>query len=274
MTSDIPQLRDHFWRTVTRGTVLSVALVTATFVPLAAGAALAGSTFAGAPTDELVTIIALLLAGLPAAFVIAAGARLLASTRTTYLLPWFAVCSLGFNTLFDILGAHWWGVEGIALSSTLYRCVTASLLLFVIHRLMKTHFRRTVPSRRYHPANMTARWTPSLRWIGQVALVASTALALGVSLSLAAYGGKLPLFLGGLCSIAAVVALFLIPIRLLPGITLIVTLLVPTEVTFLPHELQGAVIGIVPFAVWLFRARVLPPRARASAFSHRSSASG
>ncbi len=146
LTSDIPHLRDHFWRTITRGGALSVGLVIATVVPLVACAGFAGRTFAGAPTGELVAITALLLAGLPAAFVIAAGARLLASTRTTYLLPWFAVCSLGFNTLFDILGARWWGVEGIALSSTLYRYLTASLLLLVIDRLMNTHFRGLFPT--------------------------------------------------------------------------------------------------------------------------------
>lgn len=140
-TSDVPKLGEHFWRTITRGILVCLVLFIGTCAGLAVFAALAGSTFAGAPTEKIIAIIALLLAGLPAAFIITAGARLLASTRSTYLLPWFAVCSLGLNTLFDILGARWLGVEGIALSSTLYRCVTASLLLVVIHRLLKTHFR-------------------------------------------------------------------------------------------------------------------------------------
>ncbi len=141
LTSDIATLRQHFRRTIIRGTVVCLVLLIGTYAALALFAALVGSTFAGAPTGKAVAITALLLAGLPGAFVIAAGSRLLASTRSTYLLPWFAVCSLTINVVFDVLGAHWFGVEGIALSSTIYRCVTASLLLIVIHRLMKTHFR-------------------------------------------------------------------------------------------------------------------------------------
>lgn len=140
-TTNIPKLREHFWRTITRGILVCLVLFTGTCAGLAVFAALVGSTFAGAPTAKIIAIIALLLAGLPAAFIIAAGARLLASTRSTYLLPWFAVCSLGLNSLFDILGARWLGVEGIALSSSIYRCVTALLFLIVIHRLLKTHFR-------------------------------------------------------------------------------------------------------------------------------------
>jgi peptidoglycan biosynthesis protein MviN/MurJ (putative lipid II flippase) len=144
-TTNVPALRQHFWRTIVRGALVCLALLAAMGVALSVFAAVANRTFAGAPTGQLLAIIALLLAGLPPAFVIAAGARLLTSTRTTYLLPWFAVCSLGFNTLFDILGASWFGVEGIAVASTMYRCVTASLLLIAIHRLMKTHFRGLFP---------------------------------------------------------------------------------------------------------------------------------
>ncbi len=141
VTSDIPALRHHFWRTIIRGILVCLVLLVGSGAALAVFAALAGSTFAGAPTGKAIAIIVLLLAGLPSAFIISAGSRLLASTRSTYLLPWFATCSLGLNLLFDILGARWFGVEGIALSSTIYRCVTASLLLIVIHRLLKTHFR-------------------------------------------------------------------------------------------------------------------------------------
>lgn len=141
VTSDIPQLGQHFWRTIVRGGFVCVVLLIGTCVGLAVFAAIAGQTFAGAPTEKLIVIIALLLAGLPGAFIISAGSRLLTSTRSTYLLPWFAVCSLGLNILFDVLGARWFGVEGIALASTIFRCVTASLLLIVIRRLLKTGFR-------------------------------------------------------------------------------------------------------------------------------------
>jgi peptidoglycan biosynthesis protein MviN/MurJ (putative lipid II flippase) len=141
LTSDVPALRQHFRRTIIRGTLVCLVLLIGTCAALAVLAALAGSTFAGAPTGRLIAIIALLLAGLPSAFIISAGSWFLASTRSTYLLPWFAVCSFTTNLLFDVFGARWFGVEGIALASTVYRCVTASLYLIVIHRLLKTHFR-------------------------------------------------------------------------------------------------------------------------------------
>jgi peptidoglycan biosynthesis protein MviN/MurJ (putative lipid II flippase) len=141
LTSNVPALRQHFRRTIIRGTLICLVLLLGTCAALAVLAALAGSTFAGAPTGKVVAIIALLLAGLPGAFIISAGSRFLASTRSTYLLPWFAVCSFSTNLLFDILGARWLGVQGIALSSTVYRCVNASLYLIVIQRLLKTHFR-------------------------------------------------------------------------------------------------------------------------------------
>jgi peptidoglycan biosynthesis protein MviN/MurJ (putative lipid II flippase) len=140
LTSDVSALRHHFRKTIVRGTMLCLALLVGMCAPLAVFGALAGSTFAGEPTIKVIVIITLLLAGLPGAFIISAGARLLASTRSTYLLPWFALCSFSTNLIFDIIGAHWLGVQGIALSSTIYRCVNAVLYLVVIGRLMNTDF--------------------------------------------------------------------------------------------------------------------------------------
>ncbi|HEX4436221.1 MAG TPA: hypothetical protein VH061_05440 [Solirubrobacteraceae bacterium] len=140
LTDDIPALQRHFRRTMVRGTMICLVMLAGMAACLAGLALVAGPTFAGVPTGRVITIIALLLAGLPGAFVINAGARLLASTRSTYLLPWFAICSFVTNLVFDIVGANWLGVRGIALSSTIYRCVNASLYLIVIRRLMNTNF--------------------------------------------------------------------------------------------------------------------------------------
>ncbi len=105
---------------------------------------------------------------------------------------------------------------------------------------------------------MTARWPDNLRWALRLAIMVCASVALGMLLSVAAYTDKLSLLLACVSSVVALVILFLVPIRFLPGITLLVTLLVPTEVAFLPHELQGAAIGIIPFAVWVFRAPSSP----------------
>jgi peptidoglycan biosynthesis protein MviN/MurJ (putative lipid II flippase) len=140
LTSDIPALRRHFRQTVIRGGVVCVALLLAMLLALGATGALAGDTFAGAPTGKLLAIVALLLAGLPGAFLIAVGARLLTATRSSYLLPGFGLCAFVTNLVFDIAGARTFGVEGIALSSTVYRYVNGALFLLVIRRLMKTQF--------------------------------------------------------------------------------------------------------------------------------------
>jgi peptidoglycan biosynthesis protein MviN/MurJ (putative lipid II flippase) len=140
LTDDLPALRRHFRQTLLRGTAVCLVLFVGMCGALGILAALAGSTFAGAPTGTVIVVIVFLLAGLPGAFVINAGSRLLASTRSTYLLPWFALCSFTTNLVFDIIGANWLGVRGIALSSTIYRCVNAVLYLLVIRRLMENNF--------------------------------------------------------------------------------------------------------------------------------------
>jgi len=137
---DVATLRKHVRQTMIRGTLVTVAMAVLGLIVVAGTVLAAGPEFAGAPTRSLAAVIALLLAGLPGAFVISAGARFLTSTRSTYLLPGFAVCSFSTNLVFDILGARLMGVEGIALSSTVYRCVNAALYLIVIRRLLASNF--------------------------------------------------------------------------------------------------------------------------------------
>ncbi|HWY89760.1 MAG TPA: lipid II flippase MurJ [Solirubrobacteraceae bacterium] len=140
LTSDIPALRRSFRQTLIRGGVVCAWLLLAMTVALGVIGAFAGNTLVGAPTGRLLAIVALLLAGLPGAFLITAGARLLTATRSSYLLPGFGLCAFVTNLVFDIAGARAFGVEGIALSSTLYRYVNGALFLIVIQRLMKTGF--------------------------------------------------------------------------------------------------------------------------------------
>jgi hypothetical protein len=70
---------------------------------------------------------------------------------------------------------------------------------------------------------------------------------------LADSGHHLSLFLGAFVAAAVVGVLFVVSTRFLPGITLLVTLLIPVDVTLLPHVLEGAALGVVPLAVWMIR---------------------
>jgi hypothetical protein len=86
------------------------------------------------------------------------------------------------------------------------------------------------------------------------ALVISLALlATGMLIPFAESHGDLSDFVGGFLGVAIVGALFAIPVRFLPAITLLVTLLVPSEATFVPHSLKYAALGAVPLAIWMIR---------------------
>lgn len=138
--SDVPALRAHVRRTMGRGVAVAVALTVLILLAVGAAALIVGPKFAGTSTIRFLGVVSFLMVGLPAAFVINAGSRFLTATRTTYLLPAFALVSFSTNLVFDLIGAQLLGVEGIALSSTIYRCVNAVLYLLVVHRLLATRF--------------------------------------------------------------------------------------------------------------------------------------
>jgi len=140
-TTDIPSLKAHVRRTLVRGSISCVALLVVSVAAVSLMSLMVGSRFAGVSSARLGAIITLLLAGLPGGFVVACGARFLTATRSTRLLPALAVFYTLTNLGFDVLGAHWLGVQGIALSSTLCQFINAALYLFVMNRLMATGFR-------------------------------------------------------------------------------------------------------------------------------------
>lgn len=78
-------------------------------------------------------------------------------------------------------------------------------------------------------------------------------LATGMVIPFAESHGDLSDFIGGFFAVAIVGALFAIPARSLPAITLLLTLLVPSEATFVPHTLKYAALGVVPLAIWIIR---------------------
>ncbi len=88
----------------------------------------------------------------------------------------------------------------------------------------------------------------------QLLAASLAALVAGLLIPLADSAGHLSLFIGGCGAAAGAGVLFAVPVRTLPGITLLVTLLVPSEATVLPHGLQGAALGLVPLTIWMARA--------------------
>lgn len=101
---------------------------------------------------------------------------------------------------------------------------------------------------------MTPRPSIYLRQMLPILTALFAAIATGTLIPSAASGGHLSLLIGAFLVVGVVGLLFAMPIRLLPAITLLVTLLVPTEASFVPHLLQGAALGAVPLAIWIIRA--------------------
>jgi hypothetical protein len=80
------------------------------------------------------------------------------------------------------------------------------------------------------------------------------ALAVGVLVPFTGTHGGLSILVAVFLALAVVGTLFALPLRYLPAITLLAALLVPTELSLFPRELQGASLGIVPLVVWTIRA--------------------
>lgn len=139
---DVAGLRVHFRRCMLRTAAIAAGCL-ACFAAIAGGLArVAGATLAGAPTGELILISLILMCGLPAACVINITTRLFTATRRTGLLPVLGICMLVTNLVFDVLGAKWLGAPGVALSSTIYRCVNAALFALIGRHLLAKGLRR------------------------------------------------------------------------------------------------------------------------------------
>jgi putative peptidoglycan lipid II flippase len=94
---------------------------------------LPGDTFAGVPASTFTWILLWLSLGVPGAGLAATGSRFLTATRQTRLFPLFGGLILILNAAADLVAAHWFGVVGIALASTIVRCINAALFIFACH---------------------------------------------------------------------------------------------------------------------------------------------
>jgi peptidoglycan biosynthesis protein MviN/MurJ (putative lipid II flippase) len=132
------QLAADFKRTLWVVLASSAAAAVALTALVALATSLAGPRLLGVDSERLRSLVVLFLAGLPGAIVIAQGARLMTAMQRTRLLPLFAVSAFSVNLAGDILGAHLFGVDGIALASTLFRYVNAVLYVWICRMLLRT----------------------------------------------------------------------------------------------------------------------------------------
>ncbi len=134
---DGSELGRDFRRTMLRAMALATFAAALVAAVVLAISFLSGSHFAGARTSRLLPVVLLLLLGLPGGLMIALGSRLLSATRRTRILPVFAVVALTVNVIGDFVGSRLWGLNGIALGSTVVRYGNTLLYLVVCARVLR-----------------------------------------------------------------------------------------------------------------------------------------
>jgi peptidoglycan biosynthesis protein MviN/MurJ (putative lipid II flippase) len=133
---DVGALRADVSQAIRRGVVLAAIGGGLVFVAVCAVTLAAGATLAGVPSRSLRELVGLLLLGLPAATVLSLAARLLTSTRHGSVLPLLGMIDFAANVALDLAGAQLFGVNGIALASTIVRALDAALFIVVVRRLL------------------------------------------------------------------------------------------------------------------------------------------
>jgi hypothetical protein len=69
------------------------------------------------------------------AFVISAwGVRFCTSTKSTRVLPYFALIAITLNVVADAVGSHFFGLKGLVLSTTLVRTTMAMFMIGWVYR--------------------------------------------------------------------------------------------------------------------------------------------
>jgi peptidoglycan biosynthesis protein MviN/MurJ (putative lipid II flippase) len=115
--------------TLRRSAWLSLALTAAVALPALGVAAATDATLAGIPVDRFCAVLAILMAGFPAAVLTNAGVRLLSVLRRTERFPALALASFAACVLGDLAGAALLGIPGIALAGTCWRAINLVLFL-------------------------------------------------------------------------------------------------------------------------------------------------
>jgi O-antigen ligase len=99
-----------------------------------------------------------------------------------------------------------------------------------------------------------SRWSWTVQPVTRLLVISLAALSLGAAVAVAGtHHHALAYLVGFLIALVVIRWLFMVPVRMLPAIALVVTLLVPTDSAQLPIQLQGIAIGIVPLVIWMIR---------------------
>ncbi|HEX3850224.1 MAG TPA: hypothetical protein VHW01_04610, partial [Polyangiaceae bacterium] len=238
---------------------VSIALALASCVGLLLLRLLAGPRFAGASTTSVALVTGILLLGLPGGTTASLGARFLTSTAQTRALPLFGAWSFAGNLAGDVIGAHWFGINGIAAATVLIRSVSAvayyAYCLRVADALTASHERASSPNACTGARRLPAR----VRLVrARLAGTAWPAAVIAISLVAGTVAARDARIAAAACVSGLILALGMrLPLRLVPAAALAVLVFVPTA--YLPLPIWAgrfASPAVVLFAVWVVRQAV------------------
>ncbi len=101
---------------------------------VALGGQAAGRLIGMEDSRQFAIVLAVYLAGLPAAFFVEVSGRLITTLRVNVILPWLAGSALVLNVVLDLAGRALFGLAGIALATTLVRIGSALAMAWWLRR--------------------------------------------------------------------------------------------------------------------------------------------
>jgi len=134
---DDDALRRDYWRVQRLGGAVTIALAALAAVTVFVLRDVIAEVLSLRPGTPFAVVFALYIIGLPLALASDLGAVLLVSARRTGALPSLAIVLVVVNLIADLIGAHYLGVLGIALSSTIVRGLNAVAFLALSALLLR-----------------------------------------------------------------------------------------------------------------------------------------
>lgn len=136
VADDAPGLTEDFARRLRSAVLVAVALAAATIAALAVALLIvnADELLDGRAEDFFLVSAIIVLFGLPPAIASLCSARMLIVTGSQRVIPMVAGAGVVVNLIADLIGAHLFGLIGIAIASALTRWVEAGLYLSVVRR--------------------------------------------------------------------------------------------------------------------------------------------
>jgi putative peptidoglycan lipid II flippase len=134
----VDELTADVARTLRRTIVVSLGVSIVVLGVVLAASQFGPARISGIDVAEFTGVLAILLAGLPAATVVTTMLRFLTVTRYTVWLPVVSVITVVINASGDIVGAKLVGIYGIVIASTVIRYVDATLLSLLSARRVRS----------------------------------------------------------------------------------------------------------------------------------------